>query len=145
MGSHAVGCQGAQCGGVLVASIFQVVKAWLAPPLLFDNAYAQMLAFQDQDVHTEVSVLLHSWLVDRLWNSFRLGKLCAVPMHCLGDTVLIDVLVGGGSSSCLAFSEQREDQTVYFPSGTGVLMSSSGCRWLNWKKRRRTSVYPLVV
>lgn len=60
MGSHAVGCQGAQCGGVLVASIFQVVKAWLAPPLLFDNAYAQMLAFQDQDVHTEVSVLLHS-------------------------------------------------------------------------------------
>lgn len=129
MGSHAVGCQGAQCGGVLVASIFQVVKAWLAPPLLFDNAYAQMLAFQDQDVHTEVLVLLHSLAGRQTLEFFQAWQTVCCPHALLGGHCPFrSPFWGWGSSSCLAFSERGEDQTVYFPSGTGVLMSSSGWR-----------------
>lgn len=81
--------------------IFQVVKAWLTPPLLFDNAYAQMLAFQDQDVHTALRCRCCSipWLVDRLWNSCSLGT-CVMSSCTAWGTLSFQVsfFFGGGGS-----------------------------------------------
>lgn len=106
---------------------------------VFDSNCTQILSVQGRDVSAALFPRLADWLL----SSPRLGRLCKLPMHCLGDMVLFR----GGPVNlvCSAFSGRGGDQAKYSPSGTEVVMSSSGRRWLNWKRRRSTSAYHLVV
>lgn len=83
---------------------------------VFDSNCMQILSVQGWDVSAALFPRLADWLL----SSPRLGRLCKLPMHCLGDMVLFR----GGPVNlvCSAFSGWGGDQAKYSPSGTEVVM-----------------------